>query len=143
MTASIQGLPKVDMVVPDNKMVPSKLYQQHREKGTTPSLDKVFDVLRFAIVQHSKVYIIVDAIDEYAEAQRRILLQYLAMMGPTVGVMITSGPHITADVSLPNINALEIHATEEDARRYGDAQITQVAQQPSSQLVADWLCANG
>ncbi|KAJ7301475.1 hypothetical protein DFH08DRAFT_993703 [Mycena albidolilacea] len=103
--------------------VASKLYQQHCEKGTTPSLDEAFDVLRFAVVQHSKVYIIVDAIDEYPEAQRRILLQYLAMMGSTVGVMITSRPHITADVSLPNLSALEIRATEEDIGRYVDAQI--------------------
>jgi hypothetical protein len=119
----ISGLWRQLVLGRDVGSVASKLYQQHREKGTTPSLDEAFDILRFAVAQHSKVYIIVDAIDEYPEAQRRILLQYLAMMGSTVGVMITSRPHITADVSLPNLGALEIRATEEDIRRYVDAQI--------------------
>jgi hypothetical protein len=46
-----------------------KLYYQHHEKGTTPSVNEVFNVLGAAIGDYSKVYIIVDAIDEYPEAQ--------------------------------------------------------------------------
>lgn len=91
-----------------------KLYYEHREKGTTPSVSEVFDVLCSAIGDYSKVHIIVDAIDEYPEAQRQILLKYLMMMGSTVNMMITPWPHIHPDGSLPNLGALEIRANEDE-----------------------------
>jgi hypothetical protein len=101
-----------------------KLYHHHREKCTTPSLSEVYDMLRSAIGGYSKVYLIVDAVDEYPGPQRRTLLQRLAEMAPTVNLMITSRPHIsTGPSSLQNIETLEIRATEEDVRRYVDAQI--------------------
>ncbi|KAF7365903.1 Ankyrin [Mycena venus] len=104
--------------------LPKKLYQQHFEKGTTPSLEEVDGILRDTIAKFSKVYIIVDAIDEYPELQRRILLRRLTAMGPTVNLMITSRPHIPTDpFSFPNIQTLEIRATAEDLRRYVDAHI--------------------
>jgi hypothetical protein len=101
-----------------------KLYHQHHEKRTTPSLDEVFNVLCSMINKYSKVHIVVDAIDEYAEAQRRILLEYLAIMGPTVNLLITSRPHITPDGCLPNLSSSEIRANEDDVRRYVDAQVS-------------------
>jgi hypothetical protein len=99
------------------------LHYQHHEKGTPPSVNEVFNVLRAAIGDYLKVYIIVDAIDEYLEAQRQILLEYLVMMGSTVNLMITSRPHIRPDGCLPNLEALEIRANEDDIRRYVEGQI--------------------
>jgi chromatin segregation and condensation protein Rec8/ScpA/Scc1 (kleisin family) len=99
------------------------LYQRHREKHTTPSLDEVFDVLRPVLGEYSRVYMIVDAVDEYPEAKRQILLEYLVMMGSTVNLMITSRPHIHPNGSLPNLEALEIRANEDDIRRYVEGQI--------------------
>jgi hypothetical protein len=100
-----------------------KLYYEHHEKGTIPSVSEVFDVLCSAIGDYSKVHIIVDAIDEYPEAQRQTLLEYLVMMGSTVNMMITSRPHIRPDGCLPNLEALEIRANEDDIRRYVEGQI--------------------
>lgn len=100
-----------------------KFYQQHSEKGTKASLAEVLVVLRPVIAQYSKVSVVVDAIDEYPEAQRQILLHHLGIIGTTVNVMITSRPHIIPDASLPNLSAVEIRATEEDLRQYVDAQI--------------------
>jgi chromatin segregation and condensation protein Rec8/ScpA/Scc1 (kleisin family) len=100
-----------------------RLYQRHHEKHTTPSLDEVFDVLSAVLGEYSKVYMIVDGIDEYPEAKRQILLEYLALMGPAIKLMITSRPHITPDASLPNLSSLEIRANEDDVHRYVDAKI--------------------
>ncbi|KAJ7328902.1 hypothetical protein DFH08DRAFT_709331 [Mycena albidolilacea] len=47
-----------------------KLYQRHQEKRTTPSPSEIFEMLQPVIRDYSTVYIIVDAIDEYLEAQR-------------------------------------------------------------------------
>ncbi|KAJ7017378.1 ankyrin repeat domain-containing protein [Mycena alexandri] len=103
--------------------LPKKLYQQHQEKQTPLSLDEAFEVLCSAITEFLKVYIVVDAVDEYPETQRQILFEYLAEMGPTVNLMITSRPHITPDSALPNPTTLEIHANEDDVGRYVDPQI--------------------
>ncbi|KAJ6528107.1 ankyrin repeat-containing domain protein [Mycena capillaripes] len=103
--------------------LPKKLHQQHFEMGTTPDLDDVYEVLRSAIRQYSRIYIIVDAIDEYPEDQRFIVLECLALLGSNVNLMITSRPHVAPDASLPNLHALEIRAREEDVRKYVDAQI--------------------
>ncbi|KAJ7028092.1 ankyrin repeat domain-containing protein [Mycena alexandri] len=103
--------------------LPKKLYQQHQEKQTPLSLDEVSEVLCSAITEFLKVYIVVDAVDEYPETQREILFEYLTEIGPTVNLLITSRPHITPDSALPNPATLEIRANEDDVGRYVDAQI--------------------
>ncbi|KAJ6467478.1 hypothetical protein DFH09DRAFT_832865, partial [Mycena vulgaris] len=100
-----------------------KLYQQHLEKHTLPSLDEMRDVLRSEIAGSAKVYIVIDAVDEYPEDSRRILLGSLAVMGSAVNMMLTSRPHITPDTSLPNLKALELRANDDDVRKYLDAHI--------------------
>jgi hypothetical protein len=99
------------------------LYQRHHEKRTTPSVEEVFDVLQSVVGEYSRVYIIADAIDEYPEAQRQILVEYLVKIGSTVNLMITSRPHIHPHSALPNLDALEILANEDDIRRYVEGQI--------------------
>jgi hypothetical protein len=100
-----------------------ELYQRYCEKGTTSSLGEVVAILRSIFAEFSTVYIVVDAIDEYPEVQRRILLQRLGAMGSNVNLMITSRPHITPDSSLLNLATLEIRANVDDVGRYVDAQI--------------------
>ncbi|KAJ7132644.1 ankyrin repeat-containing domain protein [Mycena filopes] len=103
-----------------------QLYQRHGEKGTRASIEEVHEVLWEAInaEYYSKVYIVVDAVDEYPEHDRRILLRHLStVVGPRVSVMITSRPHVSPDLSLPNLTTLEIRADEDDIRKYVDAHI--------------------
>jgi hypothetical protein len=90
-----------------------QLYQRHSEKRTRPPLEEIHGVLHSVITEWSKVYIVVDALDEYPEAQRRILLEHLASMSPTVSLMLTSRPHIGLDPS-PLTETLEICASKED-----------------------------
>ncbi|KAJ7028851.1 hypothetical protein C8F04DRAFT_1398720 [Mycena alexandri] len=99
------------------------LYQRHHEKGTPPTLDEVSNVLHAAIREFSQVYIVIDAVDEYPETQRQILLEYITMLGPAVNLMITSRPHIAPDSTLPNLDTLEIRVDEGDIGKYVDAQI--------------------
>ncbi|KAJ7441278.1 hypothetical protein B0H11DRAFT_1624932, partial [Mycena galericulata] len=98
-------------------------YDQLQEKHLKPSLDEVLAILKQTVTELSKVYIVVDAVDEYPETQRQILLKYLLMIGSTVNLMITSRPHLTPDSSLPNLDTIEIYASRDDLKRYVDAQI--------------------
>ncbi|KAJ7258235.1 ankyrin repeat-containing domain protein [Mycena rebaudengoi] len=95
-----------------------ELYVKHREQRTWPSVDEVHTVLCSALEECPKAYIVIDALDEYPEQQRRILLKYLAALGPNINLMLTSWPHITPTTFFPSVQALEIRATEADIRRY-------------------------
>jgi hypothetical protein len=92
------------------------LYKKHLEKGTRPSLDDILKALQSAIGEFSKVYIVVDAVDECPETddKRHLLLQHLAELGPTVNLMMTSRPHITPIDS----KVLHIHVDDRDIQSY-------------------------
>jgi hypothetical protein len=108
----------------DISSIAENLYKQHREKGTAPALEEVVNVLSSSLKEFSQVFIIIDAMDEYPELQREILLQQLAAMGSNVNLMITSRPNISlAPSSFPNLEMLKIQAVPEDIRGYIDAQI--------------------
>ncbi|KAJ7278171.1 ankyrin repeat domain-containing protein [Mycena rebaudengoi] len=99
------------------------LYHKHHEKGTRPSVDEMHTLLSSEVAGYSKVYFVIDALDEYPEHQRHILLKHLAELMPKVNLLLTSRPHITPEMFFPNTSALKIRATEEDICRYLDAQI--------------------
>ncbi|KAJ6595809.1 ankyrin repeat domain-containing protein, partial [Mycena vulgaris] len=102
------------------KSMPSSivsLHEHHREKHTRPPIDEVYRALTFIITQYSKVYIVVDALDEYPEEPRTILLKYLSML-PVANVLVTSRPHINLDLSFHKMQILDIYATEDDIRQY-------------------------
>ncbi|KAF8206616.1 ankyrin repeat-containing domain protein [Mycena galopus ATCC 62051] len=104
--------------------IAKKLYQQHREKGTVPSLEKLLDMLSSCLKEFSKVFVIVDAVDEYPEFQRHVLFQHLAAISSNVNFVITSRPHISLEsFSFPDLETLDIQATPEDIREYINAQI--------------------
>ncbi|KAJ7349597.1 hypothetical protein DFH08DRAFT_696408, partial [Mycena albidolilacea] len=102
-----------------------ELYNQHTEKGTRPSLDNIHLALCAAITQFSKVYIVVDAVDEYPENQRHLLFNRLTELRSTVNLMITSRPHITP---IADSEVLQIYANDKDIQIYVDGYIKQSPQ---------------
>ncbi|KAJ7509743.1 hypothetical protein B0H11DRAFT_1846849, partial [Mycena galericulata] len=102
----------------DISSLAKELYKRHSEKRTRPRVHELFDVLCSIIGKWSRVYIVVDALDEYPEDERNALIEYLTALGPTVNLMMTSRPHIATNAFLPNVKTIEIRATEEDIRTY-------------------------
>ncbi|KAJ7840183.1 hypothetical protein B0H14DRAFT_2158627, partial [Mycena olivaceomarginata] len=94
-----------------------KTHAEHTEKGTRPSMAEVQALLHDAIGQWSKVYIIVDAIDEYPENDRQILLNDLALCA-TANLMVMSRPHIQLLGPFQNCLAIDIRTNPGDIRRY-------------------------
>jgi hypothetical protein len=104
--------------------IAKKLYQRHREKGTMPSLEEVVDMLMSSLKEFSRVFVIIDALDEYPEFERLILLRHLAAIGSNANLMITSRPHISLEpFSFTDLETLDIQATPDDLRKYINGQI--------------------
>ncbi|KAK7038307.1 hypothetical protein R3P38DRAFT_2905549, partial [Favolaschia claudopus] len=102
-----------------------KLYDGHRERQTMPSLDETCAVLRLTISELSRIFIVVDALDEYPEDLREVLIECLAALGPTVNLMMFSRLHIDLDsIITRDLEILEVSANEDDIRRYIDGQIS-------------------
>ncbi|KAF7350616.1 Ankyrin 2,3/unc44 [Mycena sanguinolenta] len=99
------------------------LYELHHEKQTSLSAREAFRILCQAIKQFSKVYIVIDGMDEYPEKHRDSLQHHLSELAPTVSLMITSRPSLAPDHRLPKCDILDIQASEKDIRMYVDAQI--------------------
>ncbi|KAF7343630.1 Ankyrin [Mycena sanguinolenta] len=99
-----------------------KLYREHRERGTKPSLENDYAILCSTIAQYSKAFILVDALDEYPERERGVLLSYLSRLGSNVNLMLTSREHIRLH-HIIDAEVLQIRATEEDIRCYLGAEI--------------------
>ncbi|KAJ7114765.1 hypothetical protein C8R44DRAFT_675918 [Mycena epipterygia] len=100
------------------------LYKDHSERRTRPSLDQFHEMLSSLMAQYSKVYLIVDALDECLEDERNDLLEALAMLVPAVNLVLTSRPHINLDPFLGDIQILEVRATEGDIGHYVEKQIS-------------------
>ncbi|KAJ7511611.1 hypothetical protein B0H11DRAFT_1699814, partial [Mycena galericulata] len=104
--------------------IAENLYKQHWEKGTAPSLEEAANVLSSSLKEFSQVFIIVDAMDEYPEFQRGILLQQLAEIGSNVNLMITSRSNISPESSFfPSLETLDIQPAPEDIEAYINGQI--------------------
>ncbi|KAJ7706667.1 ankyrin repeat-containing domain protein [Mycena rosella] len=101
-----------------------QLYEKHREPRTRPALEIFHEVLVSTVAEYSKVYLIVDALDEYPEDNRHILLKNLLALGQTVHLMLTSRPHINIHTTFESVQILEIRATADDVRHYVDEQIS-------------------
>ncbi|KAJ7847153.1 ankyrin repeat-containing domain protein [Mycena olivaceomarginata] len=99
-----------------------ELYRKHHVRRTRPSLEEIYSVLR-STVEHSSVFVVVDALDEYPEDNRDTLLRCLWKLRPAVRLMLTSRPGIKICHVIPNIPTLDVRATEEDILRYLDGQI--------------------
>ncbi|KAJ6526342.1 hypothetical protein B0H19DRAFT_863855, partial [Mycena capillaripes] len=100
-----------------------ELYRHHQQRDTSPVIDEVFGILQAAVAERSRVYFVIDALDEYPEHQRNILLRYLSRLQASTSSLITSRPHVTLDPFFAEPHTLEIYATEVDIGRYVDNQI--------------------
>ncbi|KAJ7094769.1 hypothetical protein C8R44DRAFT_539600, partial [Mycena epipterygia] len=99
-----------------------KLYQKHREPRTRPSLAEAHAILCSSIADYSKVFILVDALDESPEAHRDVLLRDLYALGPNVNLLVTSRFHIAIH-HITSFATLEIRAREVDIQKYLEGQI--------------------
>lgn len=101
-----------------------KLYDRHKDKRSQPSLDEVLETLHSVVGIYSKIYFIIDALDE-CQTSNGCRTKFLAEI---FGLQAKSGANVFATSRfLPEITekfkgsiSTEIRATDEDVRRYID-----------------------
>jgi Cdc6-like AAA superfamily ATPase len=98
------------------------LYNRHEGRQTRPSLDEILGGLHSVAVAYSRVYIVVDALDEcqISDGCRQRFLSSLFNLQAKCGANIfaTSRPISSIEKEFKGHTKLEIRASEEDVRKY-------------------------
>lgn len=95
------------------------LYAVHHSKGTRPELDELSRLLHQEAQRYSRVFIVIDALDECPEFDRwKLIAEVLKLPEDKVRLFCTSR-HITSiENDFETAARLEIKATDEDVERY-------------------------
>jgi Cdc6-like AAA superfamily ATPase len=107
-----------------------ELYDHHKVMRTRPSVDEILRVLQFVVTTYSRVFIIVDAIDECQESdgcRMKFLSELFALRTrDRANILVTSRfiPNITDQFE--SSVQLKIRASNADVERYLEGHIEQL-----------------
>ncbi|UKZ69090.1 uncharacterized protein TrAtP1_010103 [Trichoderma atroviride] len=100
------------------------LYEQHKDKGTRPSLEAVSSALQSVISTYSRTLIVIDALDECADingCRSKFLAEILSLrMKSAVNIFATTRHNTEIAKQFEGSTFLKISARGEDVRRYLD-----------------------
>jgi hypothetical protein len=100
-------------------------YKRHQRRGARPTLDQLTNILISEIQTYSKVFIVVDALDECREDDetRATLLEVFRSLPGQVNLMVTSRdlPSIARDFE--GTKRLHIRAKDDDIKIYIEGRI--------------------
>lgn len=96
------------------------LYKKNHQRNTVPTLSDISTAFRQILAEYSKVYVVIDALDECPEHNgfRDILLQELGLLSQHVRLLVTSRPHISIEYDIEGAVPVEIQASQSDLRKY-------------------------
>lgn len=107
----------------------TQLYNDHTRRGTRPSSEEVFNALNRAISEYSRVFLIIDALDECGVSDN-VRLGIIAGLfklqnGTTANLFVTSRhmSMITEKFESRGSTILEIRARDEDIKSYVESHI--------------------
>lgn len=106
------------------------LYDRHKARQTRPSLEEIVDALHFVAAKCSRVFILVDALDEcqVSDGCRNRLLSELCHLQEKheANILATSRPVPEISDHLKVSESLEIRASTDDVRRYLESNMGQL-----------------
>jgi len=105
------------------------LYKHHRNKSTRPTLGEFTEALKSELGMYSKIFIVVDALDECPEENgtRANLLKALRSLGGTVNLMVTSRDLPSIAREFQRTKRLDIRANDSDVQRYIEGRIARAS----------------
>ena len=96
------------------------LFTKHKHHNTYPALADLSRTLRAEIQPYSKVFIVVDALDECPDDSmaRTHLLTELRSFAGNVNLLVTSRNLTSIGPQLPGANRIQVSANDDDVRKY-------------------------
>jgi hypothetical protein len=99
------------------------LYKDHTKKKTRPGICEYSGLLKREVRRYSKVFVVIDALDECVDIEtREALLTEIAKVQTNVQsnlhLLVTSRPHISIREIFKEASRLEIHASNDDIKAY-------------------------
>lgn len=94
------------------------LYEAHGFGSTRPSHAECTQLLKGIVSHCARMFLIIDAFDEYPEERRSHLLKELQHLQPKINTMITSRDLPTIERQLPNAVRLDVRARNDDILQY-------------------------
>jgi hypothetical protein len=99
-----------------------RLHDQHKDKRTRPSFDEISKTLHDVAAMYSRVFIVVDALDEYQVSdgcRMRLLSEILSLQAKCGANLFTTSRFIPEIIeTFKDAISLEIRASDEDMRIY-------------------------
>ena len=95
----------------------------HDARKSIPGLADLMTVLQSEIRHYSKVYIVVDALDECRERDQRDLITTLQSLAGNINMMVTSRILPSIQQLFQDAKRLDIRANNDDVRRYIEGRI--------------------
>lgn len=106
------------------------LYERHKVKQTRPLLNEIFEVLLSAAAIYSRVFIVVDALDEYqtsTNCRSTFLSRVFTLQTKTGANFFATSRSVPEVIAMFEESLLiEIRASEDDVCRYLDNHLTQL-----------------
>lgn len=117
-------------------------YEAHRAGSTLPSFGECTELLCKIVSDYSKVFIVVDALDECSESSRNMLLKALRLLQPHACILLTSRQLPSIERQLGEATRLEIKAKSDDIEHYLHDRISESEMIKSFVAKDPRLCSN-
>jgi hypothetical protein len=125
LASLIKQLSQTMRVLPEEV---TKLHTKHEEKNTRPSVDELSEALLSTVKIYSKVFIVIDALDEChitdGRLSRFLSEVFYLQKKSAVNVLATSRPIPEIEMKFQGHPSKNISASEEDIRKYIDNNLT-------------------
>jgi Cdc6-like AAA superfamily ATPase len=104
------------------------LYECHKSKGTRPLCDEISRALRSVAAMYSRVFIVIDGLDEYQANVRSKVLSEVFNLRDEFRANLFATSRFIPEIGdkFDGSTLLEIRATEHDMRRYLDSHIAEL-----------------
>lgn len=99
------------------------LYERHAKNKTRPLLSEYSTLLQHTLRSFSRVFFIIDGLDECPDSVRSILVAKVRYIQPLVSTFITSRFLPTIEKGLPGAIRIEIEPSDDDIRVYLEQQL--------------------
>jgi hypothetical protein len=104
----------------------AQLFRKHNRRKTQPTLSEVSDVLQLEICDFSKIFIVLDALDECSTSENATekLLAELQKLQPKLHLMVTSRPFAVTEMCVfDGYETLQVRAKDSDVEKFVQGRI--------------------